>query len=150
MKIFPNIYRLLLAACCLLPSGIFAQSTDALSQGLWKVAQVTIEKNTDGKLETTVYNTAAEVQSRISCPQEWEISAQNIVMRYPSGRETTSKYTVDGNLLKIMATAAAQSYRYKTDKENLTLTIEYKYVNNLPTRQRERIEEKWTIILVEN
>ena len=148
MKIFPNIYRLLLAACCLLPSGIFAQSTDALSQGLWKVAQVTIEKNTNGELETTVYNTAAEVQSHIPCPQELEINAQTIVLRYSEGWEEAAEYSLEDGRLTIYIAVGAQFYRYEIKGENLILTADYNYVNNdLRAKQSKNITEKRTISL---
>ena len=130
---------------CLLLASITAQA--ALPQGKWKVQQVTIEKNTDGNTQTTVYNTAADVQSYIPCPQEWDINAKNIVQRYPDGTETTANYSVDGNKLTVLTMIARQSYQYSTSGNDLILTIVYNYVNNLPTGKTERITENRTINL---
>ena len=130
---------------CLLLTSIAAQA--ALPQGKWTVTQVTIEKNTDGDIQTTVYNTAAEVKSYILCPQKWEIDAQTIVQHYPGGWEETAGYTIKGNQLTIMAAGNAQLYQYSISGGNLILTATYDYVNNLPTGYTERINEKWTITL---
>jgi len=141
-------FCLLLAVCCLLPSAIFAQSAEALPQGLWKVAQITIEKNTDGKLETMVYNTVAELQSHLPCPQELEVNAQNIVLRYADGREAVPEYLPDSNQLTIITAGVVLQYRYSIAGENLTLISTYEYLYNRPAEQIERIEEKCTIILM--
>ena len=131
---------------CLLMTTVQAQSL----QGKWTVEKVTIEKNTDGKVQTTVYDSAAEVQSYIPCMKELVVNAQNITLRYPSGWEETAKYTLDGNQLKIMAATAMQSYQYSLNGASLILTVTYNYVNNLPTGQTKQIEEKWIINLVKN
>jgi len=149
MKIFPNIYRLLLAVCCLLPSAIFAQSTEALPQGLWKVEQITIEKNTDGKLETTVYNTAAEVQGYIPCPKEWEIKdAKTIVLRYADGMETIIEYSLNGNRFTIAVLGAILQYEYSINEEKLTLVTTHSYAWSQSSGVIARIEEKWAIVLI--
>jgi hypothetical protein len=132
---------------CLWPTVIIAQAAGALPQGLWKVAQVTIEKNVDGNLQTTVYNTAEEVQSYIPCFREWEIKAQSIVIRYnDEWVETSPTYTIEGNRLSIVCELGG-SYGYELNGNTLTLTTVYHYVNNLPTGHTEQIEEKWTISL---
>ena len=139
----------IIISICLLLSSITIQATGVLPQGQWEVMQVTIEKNTDGNVQTAVYNTAADVKSHILCPQEWEINAETIVIRYPNGWEETSlSYIADDNQL-IMQTAdgAIPPYQYNTNGGNLTLITTYNYVNNLPTGNTERISEKWIIIL---
>ena len=130
---------------CLLLTSIATQA--ALPQGKWTVTQVTIEKNTDGNIQTTVYNTAAEMKSYYLCPQEWEINAQSIVLRYPSGREEISpSYTIEGNRLMMMIEGALP-YQYSTSGGNLILTTTCEYINNLPTGYTEHISELWNIVL---
>jgi len=141
-------FCLLLAFCCLLPSAVFAQTTDVLPQGLWKVAQITIEKNTDGKLETTVYNTVAEVQSHIPCPQELEVNAEIAVLRYFDDWEEAAEYALEGDELIIYTASGVQKYRYSIQDGNLILIAAYNYVNNdLQAKRSENITEERTIIL---
>lgn len=133
---------------CLLLTNIAAQATDSLLQGRWTVMQVTIEKNIDGKIQTTVYNTAVDVQSHIPCLQELEINVQNIVLHYPNGREETTEYTFEDDQLTIYGAMEKQTYRYDIKDGNLTLTANYDYVNNnLPAKQTEYITEKRIITL---
>lgn len=138
----------MIISVCLLLASIAVQATGMLPQGRWEVAQVTIEKNTDGNIQTTVYNTAADVQSYIPCPKEWEINKKNIVLHYLNGVEESVEYTFEGDRLIILEDSMLP-YWYSINGENLilTTTTTYIYANNLPTGQTERIEEKWTIIL---
>ena len=137
--------KIILSVCLLLAS-VAAQAVDGLLQGVWKVEQVTIEKNTDGKVQTTVYNMAAEVQNHIPCLQELEINAQTAVLRYPDGGEEPAEYTLGSDL--TIYTVVGQLYRYSIKDENLILTVAYNYVNNdLLAKQTENITEKWVITL---
>ena len=137
----------LILTCLLAGISVTGFAQNKLPQGKWEVKQVTVEKNTDGKIDTAVYNAANEVKSYISCPQEWEIKGENIVLRYPNGVEETANYTLEGNTLKINAPAAVLQYRYNLSSNVLTMNAVYNYVNNQPTGQVERIEEKWIIVL---
>ena len=49
---------------------IIVQSADVLPQGKWVVTQITSEKNTNGKVQTTDYISTARIISHIPCPQE--------------------------------------------------------------------------------
>ena len=122
------------------------QATGTLPQGKWTIEKVTIEKNTDGNVKTTVYNTAAEVKSHIPCPQELEINAQSIVLRFTDEWEEIAEYSIE-DVSNIYA-STGWIYRYDTKGENLILTATYNYVNNdLEAKRTESITEKWTITL---
>ena len=142
-----NLKVMMMIAVCLLPTAMVAQTVGVLPQGLWKVAQVTIEKNTDGNLQTTVYNTAEEVQANMPCPQEWEIRAENVTLRYANAGETTVAYELKGNKLTMATLGAIQTYEYSTSGEYLFLTTTHKYGRYNPEWKVENIEEKWTISL---
>ena len=132
---------------CLLFVNVSVQAAGTLPQGRWTTEKVTVEKNTDGTIQTTEYGTAADVKSYIPCPQEWEVNAQTIVLRYPNGREESAEYTLEDNRLTIFKTVATLTYQYDTSGENIILTAAYNYVNNLPTGDTEHIGEKWIITL---
>ena len=132
---------------CLLMTNVQAQSL----QGKWSVEKVTIEKNTDGNVQTIVYDSATEVKnSYVPCPQEWEVTGQNLVLRYPDGRVEPTRFTLAGNQLTMNAVGAIHTYQYSLSGGKLVLSITYNYRNNLPTGQVAQIEEKWTINLVNN
>lgn len=138
--------QLFFSICCLL-TGIAAQAA-TLPQGQWTVTQVTIEKNTGGDTQTTVYNTAADVQSFIPCMQEIEINGKSITLYFPNGRKETTTYTLEGDLLTINNITGAQVYRYSINGEDLILTATYNYVNNnLAEKKSVRITEQRIIIL---
>ena len=138
--------RNVMIVCTLLLVGVSVQA-GMLPQGKWRIKTINVEKNTNGNLQTTVYAAASEVKSHILCPQEWEINEKNIVLRYPNGREDAAEYTLEGKQLTIIAAEKSLVYLYKTKGKNLILTATYTYVNNLPTGEVERIEEKWIIWL---
>ena len=124
--------------------GGLLQAQEKLPQGRWEVKQVTVEKNTDGKIDTTVYNTAAEVESHILCVQEWKITANNILLRYPNGIEETVDNTLKDNILTVYAFDGIEYlYKCSVNGENLILTITLNYRN----RDLEAVVEKRTIIL---
>ena len=119
---------------------------DGIPHGLWEVAEVTIEKNTGGKVETTVYKSADEVKSHIPCPQELEVNARTATLRYPEGIEESAEYTTEGDL--TLYTALGLRYRYEIKDGNLILTAIFNYVNNdLAARRSENITENWIIAL---
>lgn len=138
--------KIMISACLLLAT-IAVQATGVLPQGRWLIEKVIVEKNTDENIKTTEYNSAADVKSYISCPEELVISAKNIVLRYPDGREETAEYTLEGDRLTIFAATAMQLYHYSVNNGVLTLTAVHNYLNNLPTGYTEQISENWTIIL---
>ncbi|MCL2400825.1 MAG: hypothetical protein FWC91_13910 [Defluviitaleaceae bacterium] len=125
-------------------ANITVQAT--IPQGIWKVTQITIERNTDGNIETVVHNSAAEVQSFIPSFNELEMDAQNIVLRYDSWEER-AQYNISGNQLIVLTSVARQIYEYSMRGENLVLTAVYNYLYNLPTGQTQQITENWTIVL---
>jgi len=134
---------------CLLLIIIAAQA--ALPQGKWTVEKVTIEKNTDGDVQTTVYNNATEVKSFIPCMQELEINGQSITLRYGKDWEDTAEYTLDGDQVTINTASGPQTYQYDDTQEGkLTLIAVYNYVNNdLQAKRSEKITEKRIITLTE-
>ena len=133
---------------CLWLVGMSVQAAGSLPEGRWEVAEVTIEKDTDGDIKIAVYKTAAEVESYIPCLKGLEIKdLKMLVLHYPNGFEETCEYTLESNQLSIFAAAAVQSYNYNIRGEELILTTVYNYVNNRPAGYTENIGEKWTIIL---
>jgi len=139
-KLFFSICLMLLAA------SITAQAS--IPQGIWTVTQITIEKNIDGIIQTSVYNTPAEVQSFIPSFNELEIiNEQSARVRY-DGWEETVEYLVDDNLLKIQASDGfMQPFQYSLSGNTLILNTTYNYINNLPTGRAEQIIENRTIVL---
>ena len=136
-----------IVVACLLMTTVQAQSL----QGKWTVEKVTIEKNTDGKVETTVYDSAAAVQSHIPCLQELEVNAQTITLRYPDGWEEVAEFIIDGSQLEVMTAIATQLYQYSKSSTTLTLTATYNYVNNnLAAKTSAKITEIRTITLKMN
>ena len=126
-------------------------ASDKLQPCVWEVAQITIDKNTDGRHGRSTHKKAAEVQSYVRCPQKWEVmKSDTIVQYYDDGTAETSQYRMESNKLMIFAPAAIQTYEYAIDDETLTLSITHTYYNNLHTGKTERIEEKWTIVLQKN
>jgi len=124
----------------LLLAGLTAQA--ALPQGTWTVTQVTVERNTDGNIETTVYNSAAEVQSPHSKLQELVVSAQGIVLRHLCGwEETISSYTADGNYLTMASELYNEPIRYELGEGTLTLFTIHSHLYNLPMGQVQQIIE---------
>ena len=148
---------------CLFLTSIFIRANDTIPHGKWEVTQFTIEKNTDGRVETVTQetnkniddrvmaatdNALRDMQSFIPCPQEWEIKdSKTIVLRFSDETEITTEYIIFNDTLSIRAFGAIMQYRYEVSDTNLTLTLAYKYKWNSPSRQVEQIEEKWVIIL---
>ncbi len=133
---------IIISICLLLASTSITVQANNTLQGQWEVEQVTIEKNTGKKIDTTIYNTAAEVQSFVLCPNEWVINEFIIVWRYFNNAEKTIEYTFDENQLIIKNNyPPMQPYQYNIQGEKLILTTFY-LVNNPPIH----MDEKWTII----
>ena len=130
--------RLLIVAVCLQITVVQAQTL----QGIWTVEQITIEKNTNSRVDTTVYHSAAEVTGTILCPDEWEINQDSIVWRYFRGGEAIFAYTLDGDQLTLNTVGAIHPYQYSMSGGKLILTIRYN-VNNPPIH----MDEKWIITL---
>lgn len=139
--------RITIFIACFLVAGIAVQAAEKLPQGKWTVEQVTIEKNTDGNLQTNVYNKVTEVKSYIPCMKELEIKAETLILRYSDGREEIMPLVLESNKLKIAAAGAIFLYGYILSENTLTMTVTHKYGYNTPEGQVENIEEKWTIVL---
>ena len=125
---------------CLLLAGIIAQAANNFPQGLWKVTQIIVEKNTDGNIQTAVYDKVSDVQSFIPFPEAWEINAQTIVLHYPAGEKETIEYAIENGRLTITAAGVIQTYGYGMNDGNLILDI----VINNPYAE---IREKWIFTL---
>lgn len=116
--------------------------------GTWEVTRITVEKNIDGKIETAAYNTAAEVKSPVPCAQEWKISAQNIVLRFPNGIMDTVENRFDSGMLSVLAYDGTQrTYLCSMEDGKLVLIATHNYVNILSGGQAEKVVEKWIITL---
>jgi len=116
--------------------------------GVWEVAQVTVDKTTNGKVERAAYNRNVKVQSYVSCPQTWEIIDSNsILLRYSDGIEERAKYTITDDQLNIDIAVAMLSYQYRLNDETLILRTTHYYQNNLHRGSIDHIEETWTIDL---
>ena len=125
-----------------------AQANNAIPYGTWEVSQIVMEKNTNGKVETKVYNKAAEMKERIPCPQAWEIKDSGIiVLRYSDNVEETTEYTIEDSVLTINSVGIVLKYMYTLNNETLTLTVTQKYMWNQPDGLVDDIEEKRTITL---
>ena len=129
----------------------FTQAENMLPLGRWEVTQVAVEKNTDGKVETAIYNAAAEAKSNFPyflCPQEWEIKdSQNIALFYLNGKEDFFNCVIERDQLTIKVGSAILLYQYSISEDNLILTTMYNYAHKLPSGNVEQIIEKWTITL---
>ena len=136
-----------LILACLLCATMAVQAAGNLPQGKWTVTQVTIAKSIDGNLQTTVYNSPAEVKGYIPCMMEWEVNGSNITLRYPNGRKESASYTLDGNNLTIKTATASRKYQYSISGNTITLTAMHNYRNNLSGGQVQQIKENWTLIL---
>jgi len=140
-------------------AGITATNRDSIPYGEWEVVQLTIEKNTDGKVETVVRDTENKVEkaetdrlsdepSYISCPQMWDFKdSTNVVLRFPNGSEETSSYRIEGEKFSIRFQGAIHQFGYVVNGNNLTLTLTLTYRWNQPSGHLADIEEKWTVIL---
>ena len=143
MKI--SLEKVVLTACTAVCFSLTSMNAQSL-QGKWEVEKVSVEKNIDGKVEKTVYNSAEEVKSHVPCLQEVEVNEKTAVLRYPDGREEIAEYTTKDDL--ILYTVLGQRYRYEIKGENLILTVDYSYVNNdLEAKKSENIKENWIITL---
>jgi len=112
------------------------------------VTQVTIEKNTDGRVEKTIYNSADEVKSHNPCPKELEINEKTATLRYLDGSEENAEYSTEDDMKLTLTTIPGQKYRYETKDGNPVLTAVYHYVNNdLKAKRSEDIREQRIIYL---
>ena len=124
------------------------QANDALLQGSWEVTQITIEKNTEGKIEKMAYDNAGKIQSRIPCPQKWVFKDSTAAaLHFQDDREETTEFSLDGDELTIRYAGAVLKYQYVVSGEKLTLITTQNYSWNQPSGQIEKIEEKWAIVL---
>ena len=139
----------LMISVSLLLASIVAQAVGTLPQGRWKVTQIAYENNTDGNIETVVYDAVANMNSYIHFPQELEINdLQRVVLHYPNSLEdATGEYTLEDGQLLIKGTGIMQRYQYTLNDDMLSLTIVQRYEKNLPTGGVEQVVETWTMNL---
>ena len=133
---------------CML-AGMAVQAQDKLLQGQWEVKQVTVEKNTDGKIDTTVYNTVAEVKELMRFPQMLEVKdAKTILLHYPGvNQEVAAEYRLNGDKLRIDEGPLGYSYLVEIKDGNLILTNIDTYISKPFGGQMENITKKLTIVL---
>ncbi len=134
---------------CLLLAIITVQAGNTLPLGQWEVVQITLEKNTDGRVETTTYNKTDEVNSYIRFPQAVETGeSQRIVLHYPGKVESTvAGYTLEDDLLTIRSVGVVLQYQCHISNEILTLILVRHYSNNISEKELEHVTEKWVITL---
>ena len=119
-----------------------------LLQGTWEVEQVTMEKNTDGRVERRTNVKANEVKGLLPCPQRWEIKDSKTVVLHFSDKEVESTdFTLEGDKLTIRYLGAIMQYNFVIKDDVLTLTTSHKYHWNQASGRTESIEEKWNMTL---
>ena len=137
----------------LIPEGTedVVQKNNTIPEGWWNVVQVTVEQNTDGKVEKGVYANAAEVESDIQCPQEWLIihAPRGILLRYADGSENLYRYDIEDNQLIISIDDNTKYvYQYEIKGEEVTLTTVHEQPGKNEQRKAEKQNvEQWTITL---
>ena len=130
---------------------IIVQANDTIPHGKWDVVKLTIEKDTDGKVETIVADSLNNVESYLPCPQTWEFrDSTKAVLRFADGREEETAYNDEGNKFTIAFSGAFQRYQYVVNDKNLTLTVTHTYMMNQPSGHLATIKEKWTMVLEKN
>ena len=138
-----------LVVVLLLLCGFAVQAQNKLPQGKWEVKQITVEKNTNGNPQTTVYNAVTEVKNDIRFPQMMEVkNGENMVLCYPDSIENiTTEYTLENNQLTIKGIGTALQYQYSIDGGLLTLTSTCSYTSNAMEGNRKNIVETWVFTL---
>jgi hypothetical protein len=101
-------------------------ANDSIPHGTWEVTQVSLEKNTDGKVDTAMYKTIADVKDYIRFPQVIEVkeSATMVLSYFDSEEKRTAVYTLDGDRLTIIVGVVGYYCRFGIVEGNLVLTIE--------------------------
>jgi len=150
-KVYRSVAMLCsLSLCCvpLLFAGIADEEKDKLPEGLWKVEQITVEKRIDKNVQTNTYKSVLDVQSHIPCPQEWQVNAKRIILRYPGGIEDSVDNSLEDNQLTIYSyDGVKQIYRFSNSGGKMSLSITHAFSTVLPTRQIEKVTETWVITL---
>jgi hypothetical protein len=140
--------NIFLGFICLLAASMVAKANETLPQGTWEVENITVDNNTDGKIENKAYGRNTKIHSYLPCPQKWEIKdSKTIVLYFEEGQKETTDYELKDNQLIIRYAGAVQSYRYTVKDETLTLTITHKYKWNGSDGRVQNREEKWNITL---
>ena len=139
--------KVIIAVCML--AGMLVQAQETLPQGRWEVKQIIAERNTTGKIDTTVYNTAAEVKEFMRFPQVLEVKdAKTILLHYPNSTENnTMEYTLEYNQLIIKGIGTWLQYQYSINGGVLILTSMYYFVNNIKQENTKNTVETWTFTL---
>ena len=138
--------NIFLGFICLLAASMVAKANETLPQGTWEVEQVTSEKNTDGKIQTVVYNSTADIESHIPCPQKLEIHETGVILHYADEWKESASYSFKGDLLILFIPVGNQTYKCEIKDDTITLTATYQYVKNdlsaRPVKKTENIREK--------
>lgn len=138
-KLFFSICLMLLAA------SITAQAS--IPQGIWTVTQITIEKNIDGIIQTSVYNTPVEGHRFIPFLKGLEVNVEDMVLHYDGWEEISPSYTVSGNYLTLMSEMFQHPIPYSLSGGVLTLLTTHNYIYNTAAGQVKQITENRTINL---
>ena len=129
------------------------KESETLPSGTWKVTQITSEKETEGKIDTTRYKSTADVKDYIRFPQTIEVKdSLTIVLSYFDTEEkSTASYLLEGDSLSIIEGPLRHIYLYELKDDDLVMTMESTYVNRKwddnSTPITEIIAHKWIFIL---
>ena len=115
-----------------LPFCFALRATATPAQERWTAERVIVEKNIDGVVEVSVYESEAEIRNHIPCPDESEINEKIRVLRYFDCMEQT-----EGDRLTVKRIGL-----YGANDGKFTLIIVCDHVNNPASGHTERIEEK--------
>ena len=119
-----------------------------LLQGTWEVEQVTMEKNTDGRIERRANVRANDAKGFLPCPQRWEIKdSKTVILHFPDKEVEPTEYIVEGDKLTIWYLGAIMQYTFVINEDKLTLTTTYKYHWNQAAGRISSIEEKLNLTL---
>jgi len=123
-------------------------ANDSILLGKWSVSQIVVAKNTDGKVENAVLDSASQVNSYLPCPQVWEFKdSQTVVLHFSDGQEEATEYKIESDTLKVGFLGLMHHFRIDVSNQNLMLTVIYKYGWNRANGQVARIEENRIITL---
>jgi len=148
-----RIFALLMAL--IFGAHLYVQSKPSatLPLGTWKVTQITSEKDTEGKIETTRYKSTADVKDYIRFPQTIEVKdSLTIVLSYFDREEKSmASYILEGDTLSIIEGPLRLIYLYELKDSEFVLTMESTYVNRKwddnSSPITEIIAQKWIFIL---
>ena len=134
---------------CLLLTATMAVQAQTL-QGKWTVEKVTIEKNTDGKMDSTVYPSVEAVKDYTTFPQVLDVKdAKTLLMRYADAtEEMEADYTLEDGVLRITYNVLGFSYLYSLNADTLVLTsYPFVFVEKTQAGEKKMVTAKWIFTL---